>query len=388
VDSLCTVHVVAGLDEVHGGPSYTVPRLCKALAAAGVKTTLLSVQAAEKGASEILKDGYRDRRFAGKYASVPILGHLRASSGLGCALRSSNVDVIHNHGLWLMPNLQAGWAATLGRTPLVVGPRGMLNPSALKFSGMKKQVFWRLLQGPVIRRASCLHATSDQEYQEMRNFGLRNPIAVIPHGIELPEAPNPIMTGEVDRVVLYLGRIHPIKGLDRLVRSWARVEARHSEWRLRIIGPDERGHAGELRALVRQEGLSRVSIEPAIFGKEKHNTYLEAELFVLPSLNENFAVTVAEALAVGIPVIATKGAPWDGLERMGCGWWIDHGVEPLVTALATAMAMPREALKAMGAKGRKWMRQDFSWERVARDMLAMYLWLAREAEPPSTVRFS
>jgi glycosyltransferase involved in cell wall biosynthesis len=264
----------------------------------------------------------------------------------------------------------------------------MLNPSALKFSGIKKQVFWRLLQGPVIRRAACLHATSDQEYQEIRNFGLRNPIAVIPHGIELPEASNHIITGEIDRVVLYLGRIHPIKGLDRLVRSWARVEGRHSGWRLRIIGPDERGHAGELRTLVRQEGLSKVSIEPAIFGNDKHNAFLEAELFVLPSLNENFAVTVAEALAMGIPVIASKGAPWDGLERMGCGWWIDHGVDPLVAALSTAMAMPREALKAMGAKGREWMRQDFSWERVARDMLAMYLWLAREAEPPSTVRFS
>jgi glycosyltransferase involved in cell wall biosynthesis len=287
-----------------------------------------------------------------------------------------------------MPNLQAGWAATLARKPLVVGPRGMLNPSALKFSGIKKQVFWRLLQGPVIRRAACLHATSDQEYQEIRNFGLRNPIAVIPHGIELPVASNPIMTGEIGRIVLYLGRIHPIKGLDRLVRSWARVEATHSEWRLRIIGPDERGHAKELRTLARQAGLSRVSIEPAIFGNDKHNAYVEAELFVLPSLNENFAVTVAEALAMGIPVIATKGAPWDGLERTGCGWWIDHGVEPLVAALSTAMAMPREALKAMGAKGREWMRQDFSWERVARDMLEMYLWLAREAEPPSTVRFS
>jgi glycosyltransferase involved in cell wall biosynthesis len=365
-----------------------VPRLCKALAAAGIETTLLSVQAVGEEASEIVEDGYRDRRFARKYTSVPILSRLRASSGLGRALRTSNVDVIHNHGLWLMPNLQAGWAATLARTPLIVGPRGMLNSSALKFSSIKKQVFWRLLEGRQIRRAACLHATSEQEYQEIRDFGLRNPIAVIPHGIELAEEQMPIITGQAGRVVLFLGRIHPIKGLDRLVRSWARVETRHPEWWLRIVGPDERGHAGELRALLSQEGLSRVSIEPAIFGDEKRNAYLEADLFVLPSLNENFAVTVAEALAAGIPVIATKGAPWGGLDRIGCGWWIDHGVEPLAGALATAMAMPREALKAMGAKGREWMRQDFSWERVARDMLAVYHWLSRGAEPPATVRFS
>ena len=172
------------------------------------------------------------------------------------------------------------------------------------------------------------------------------------------------------------------------MRSWARVEAGHPGWRLRIIGPDERNHTDELKALVRQEGLSRVSIELPLYGSEKRKAYLNADLFVLPSLSENFAVTVAESLAAGIPVISTKGAPWSGLDRTGCGWWVDHGVEPLAAALATAMAMPREALKAMGARGRAWMRQDFSWERVARDMLAVYCWLSREAEAPSTVRFS
>jgi glycosyltransferase involved in cell wall biosynthesis len=386
---LRTVHVVAGLDAVHGGPSYTVPRLCKALVAAGVETTLLSVQAIGKDPSETSEEGYRDRRFAWSYAGTPLLGHLRISSGLGCALRSSIADVIHNHGLWLMPNAQAGWAATLARTPLVVGPRGMLNPAALEFSSTKKRVFWQVIQGPVIRRAACLHATSEQEYQEIRDFGLTNPVAMIPSGIELPEAETqPVITREVDRVVLSLGRIHPIKGLDRLVSSWARVEAGHPEWRLRIIGPDERDHADELRALVKKEGLSRVSIEPPIFGNEKRDAYLEADIFVVPSLNENFAVTVAESLAAGTPVIATKGAPWSGLDRMGCGWWIDHGVEPLAAALMTAMAMSRASLKAMGTKGRAWMRRDFSWERVAREMLAVYHWLSRDADPPPTVRFS
>lgn len=389
MDSLRTVHVVAGLDAAHGGPSYTVPRLCKALAAAGIDTTLFSVQAAGKDGSKTSEDGYQDRRFAWKYAGAPLLGRLRASSGLGCALRSSRADVIHNHGLWLMPNMQAGWAAALARKPLVVGPRGMLSPAALDFSPIRKRAFWQLLQGPVIRRAACLHATSDQEYHEMRGFGLNNPVAIIPNGIELPELQShPATTKEVDRVVLSLGRIHPKKGLDRLVGSWARVEARHPAWRLRIVGPDERGHAEELRALVRQNGLSRVSIEPPIYDGEKRDAYVNADLFVLPTLNENFAMTVAESLAAGTPVISTKGAPWSGLDTIGCGWWIDHGVEPLAAALATAMTMPRESLKAMGAKGRAWMRRDFSWERVARDMLAVYLWLSRETEPPATMRFS
>src|SRR5437016_5550380 len=152
--SLRAVHVIAGLDAAHGGPSYTVPQLCKALVAAGIETALLSVQAAGNGESETWEDGYRDRRFAQKYASAPLLGRLRISSGLGYALRTSSADVIHDHGLWLMPNVQAGWAARLARTPLVVGPRGMLNPAALEFSNVKKRLFWQLIQGPAIQRAA------------------------------------------------------------------------------------------------------------------------------------------------------------------------------------------------------------------------------------------
>jgi glycosyltransferase involved in cell wall biosynthesis len=387
--SLRAIHVVAGLDAAHGGPSYAVPRLCKALAATGVESTLLSVQATGKDMSESSEEGYRDRRFARKYAGTPVLGRLCISPGLGSALRTSSADVIHNHGLWLMPNLQAGWAARLARTPLVVGPRGMLNSAALEFSSKKKRVFWQLMQGPAIRHAACLHATSDEEYRYIREFGLSSPVAIIPNGIEVPEEQSqPVMAAGSDRVVLSLGRIHPIKGLDRLVRSWARVEADFPKWRLRIVGFDERNHAQELRALVRHKGLTRVSIEPPIYGNEKHDAYLQADLFVLASLDENFAVTVAEALAAGTPVISTRGAPWSGIERMGCGWWIDHGVEPLAAALTTAMAMPRQSLRAMGAKGCEWMRQDFSWERVAHDMLSVYRWLSGEAEAPATVRFS
>ena len=137
-----------------------------------------------------------------------------------------------------------------------------------------------------------------------------------------------------DRVVLSLGRIHPKKGLDRLVRAWAKVEAAHPDWRLRIVGPAELGHDAELRALAASLNLSRVSIEPAIYGEEKYTAFREADIFVLPTLNENFAMTVAESLAAGTPVISTKGAPWAGLEVERCGWWIDHGIEPLAAALA------------------------------------------------------
>jgi glycosyltransferase involved in cell wall biosynthesis len=183
-----------------------------------------------------------------------------------------------------------------------------------------------------------------------------------------------------------LGRIHPKKGLDRLVRAWARLEAAHPDWRLRIVGPDELGHAKELIALASEVKAQHVSVEKSVAGDAKIAAYQQANLFVLPTFNENFAVTVAEALAAGTPVIATKGAPWRALQSEGCGWWIDHGVDPLAAALASAMGMTREALQAMGARGRTWMARDFSWDRVANDMLDVYRWLVLGGEPPGTVR--
>ena len=189
------VHVIAGLDPAHGGPSYSVPRLCEALAAAGAEPVLLSVASAQHitGRDTSLRDtatrGYADRRFAQDLTRVPGLRALRCSAAFSAALKetAATADIVHDHGLWLLPNLQAGWAAAASGKAFVVSPRGMLSPAALTFSAAKKRVFWKLLQGPVIRRAVCLHATSGQEYAELRAFGLRHPIAVIPNGIELPE---------------------------------------------------------------------------------------------------------------------------------------------------------------------------------------------------------
>jgi glycosyltransferase involved in cell wall biosynthesis len=353
---------------------------------AGAEAQLLSVAGAD--GCDTTPDANGGRCFPRDWARVPVVRGLRCSSGLSRALHqlAPKADVIHDHGLWLMPNVDAGRAALLARKPFIVAPRGMLAPAALAFSRLKKRVVWALFQGKVVLRAACIHATSEQEYDEIRKFGLSNPVAIIPNGIDLPEPAARSISCTAGRVVLSLGRIHPKKGLDRLVRAWARVEAAHPDWRLRIVGPDELGHAKDLVALASELKTQHVSVEKSIAGDAKIAAYQQADLFVLPTLNENFAITVAEALAAETPVIATKGAPWRALQSEGCGWWIDHGVEPLAAALSSAMVMTREALQAMGTRGRTWVARDFSWDRVARDMLDVYRWLALRGERPETVR--
>jgi glycosyltransferase involved in cell wall biosynthesis len=388
-EPLRALHVVAGLDEADGGPSYSIPALCQSLARYGADIRLFSVKGRDLWLGDDRVSEYSERRFVQNCGRVPIARKLRWSAELGAALKrvGPDIDVIHDHGVWLMPNVQAGRAAIRSGRPLVVSPRGMFGAAALQFSRNIKRVFWAIAQGPTVRDAACFHATSEQEYHEIRAFGLSNPVAVIPNGIDVPNAAPVAPEEGPERIVLSLGRLHPKKGLDGLIRAWAAIERAYPDWRLRIVGPGEQGHGETLRALVTELGAVRITVEDAIYGDAKMAAYRQADLFVLPSLNENFGLTVAEALAAGTPVISTKGAPWSGLVSEKCGWWIDHGVEPLAAALAEAMSSPRRLLDEMGARGREWMRRDFSWSRAAGDMLAVYRWLARGAQPPGVVRF-
>ena len=381
------VHVIAGLRLTDGGPTYSVPRLCRALAAAGARVDLMTVsETAEQDRSD---GNYRERRFAWDGAHIPILRAVRRSSGLAHSLRTEarSADVIHDHGLWLLPNVYAGREAGRAGRPLVVAPRGMLSPTALSFSRLKKRIFWQLLQKATVARAACFHATSEQEFEEIRAFGFRQPVAIVPNGIDV-ESPMNRAAESAARTVLSLGRIHPKKGLDTLLSAWAKVERTNPDWRLRIVGPSEGGYDAKLKAQAAELNLSRVSIEGPVYGTEKSRAYAGADLFILSTLNDNFALTVAEALAAGVPVIATKGAPWKGLAEEGCGWWVDHGVESLAAALGNVFATPRERLIAMGERGRSWMRRDFSWDRAGSDMLRVYDWLIHGGVRPGVLRFN
>jgi len=386
-DRLSVAQVVAGLSKEYGGPSYSVPRLCDALASIGINTTLLSVAEHAAGPSCSSSGSYDDWRFTWDHSNVPGLKILRKSNELTRALRRlmPKTDIVHNHGLWLLPNLVAGREALRAKRPLIVSPRGMLSPTALSFSPWKKRTVWLLSQRSMVRRAACIHATSDLEYQEIRALGFSNPIAIIPNGIDMIEPTRKAEELE-QQTVLSLGRLHPKKGLEQLLRAWVSLEARFPNWSLRIVGPSEDGYDEKLQRVANDAKLLRVSIEPAAYGGEKKAIYEAAHVFVLSTLSENFGLTVAEALSAGIPVVSSKGAPWQGLELEKCGWWIDKGVEPLTKGLAIAMSLPREELTAMGKRGREWMARDFSWNGVAQRMRETYEWTCGLGPAPSAVR--
>jgi glycosyltransferase involved in cell wall biosynthesis len=293
------------------------------------------------------------------------------------------ISLIHTHSLWMMPNVYAGWVARRYQTPLVVAPRGTLTEYSMSTGSWVKKLFWPLVQRPALMPVTCFHATCDAEHRDIRRMGFRQPVAIIPNGID--EVPASAMSSRDERTILYLGRIHPEKGVDRLLRAWADVERQAGRWRLRIVGSGDPAFVEEMRALSASLGLVRCEISGPLYGEDKIRAYEECDVYVLPSVSENFAVTVAEALSSGRPVICTKGAPWEGLRYRHAGWWIDVDVESLSAALREATVMSREHLGRMGANGREWMKEEFLWNRIGQNMRSLYSWILHGGSRPGFV---
>jgi glycosyltransferase involved in cell wall biosynthesis len=375
-------HVIDSVADEASGPSYSVPSLCDALARLGDEVRLFTISDNIAGAVR-----YRHEQFDQDWKTVPILEKMRASRALYKALDHSAAElkVFHSHGLWLMANIYPAWVAQRHKLPLVVSPRGMLGRQALQFSRYRKLAFWYALQRSALQSATCFHATSEKEYRDVRTAGLRQPIAIIPNGIDLPPR-REVKTFGGSKTVLFLGRIHPKKGVASLIEAWSKLEDKFTDWHLKIVGPTANNdYAKDLQQMIDAKKLARAQFSGPLYGASKSDAYSEADLFILPTLDDNFAMTVAEALAHGTPVISTKGAPWQDLEKHGCGWWIDHGVLALTSALNHAMSIDRQRLAEMGQAGRAWMEGEFSWNSVARSMDSVYRWLAGSAPQPSCV---
>ncbi len=373
------LHVVPHIDREASGPGYSVPMLCDALGQRGHKVVLATLARGAGGRS----GAFEHRAFP------PSLGPARlgASRAMrrGLAQAARRADIVHSHGLWMMPNIYPAWAAAAAGRPLVLSPRGTLSPVARARSRGRKALVWWMGQRRALLQAACLHATSEQEYADIRACGLAIPVAVIPNGVDLPP-PRPPRAPSNSRRLLYLGRIHPIKGLPDLLRAWAPLSARHPDWELRLVGPDSDGHLADLRRLAQELALPRIVFAPAAYGEAKTAEYRAADAYVLPSHSENFAMSVAEALAHGLPVVATTGTPWAALAAKNAGRWTPATPAGLERALDELMSLQAGALSGMGERGRAWMGQDFSWGRVGAQMEAVYRWLRDGGDLPPCMR--
>lgn len=378
------VEVVPTLEQEASGPSYSVPRLAEALARRGNDVRLMSAG----GQAAPVESGINHARFERNFGGVPIVKLLEMSEGLRHALETEakEADVVHANGLWTLPTLYPAWAIRGTRAALVYSPRGTLSLIALRRSSFRKRVFWALAQRRAVHQAALLHATSEQEYLDIRRFGLKAPVAIIPNGIDLPAPSGRRPDRHELRRILYLGRLHPIKGLEILLEAWGAVAREFPQWELTLVGPGDASYVASLRHLSAQLDLPRVTFAGPSYGAEKGLIYQSADLYVLPSFSENFGVSVAEALAHGLPVITTTGTPWGRVKDEGCGWWVPAEVGAVSGALTQALAKDRAALDEMGRAGRAWMQRDYMWANVAEQMAGAFHWVREGGAAPATIR--
>lgn len=383
-----SLHTIGSLDADKGGPSRSVTALCGALALKGVRVDLLTVDNAGEGPRSLAPSSLLRVHYS--RGEISPLGFIRGNRSFARAIdticRSApNGDiVIHDHGIWLPTNHMVAKYAMSHKVARIVSPRGMLSRWSLDFRRSRKRIAWWLYQARDLMSASVIHVTSDQEAQEVRDLGLRQPLAIIGNGINIPAALATNGNSSDERRALFLSRIHPKKGLANLVRAWGRV--RPPNWKLIIAGTDAEGHQREIEHLARSEGIAdAVEFPGPVSDSDKWALYQTADLFVLPTFSENFGIVVAEALASGVPVITTRAAPWSSLETHGCGWWIEVGLEPLVAALTEATEESMARLIEKGKRGRELAELEFSWNTIAHQMREVYMWLLGGGSKPTTV---
>ncbi len=353
-----------------GGPIYSVYGLCNALAQRPeVELRVLTTDSAGPRLHERLATSgevmlpagytvYYARRQFGVSGSLDLLGQLWPM------IRWA--DVVHITGVYSFPTIPALLGCRLFHKSIVWSPRGALQ----RWQGTRKRGVKRLWEwacrSVMANRNSVLHVTSDMEARESLDRVRGARASVIANGVEIPDAvPARAWQPGGQLRLLYIGRLDVKKGIENLIDALAELE---TSVVLDICGVGPEPYMQALKERVQRSGVgARVRFHGHVDAKS--SVFWNADVCVVPSYTENFAMVVAEALAHGVSVIASTGTPWQALGEHDCGMWVANDPKTLASAIRD---MRRRDLEALGARGRKWMQREFGWESVAQRMRALY----------------
>jgi glycosyltransferase involved in cell wall biosynthesis len=290
-------------------------------------------------------------------------------------LLSQPVDLVHLHGIW-GPAARA--AARVDSTPIVLSPHGMLDPWARKRSRLKKLVSRSIWEDRLFSRVTAFHALNVAEAEAIREIGYRGRVEIVPNGTDLPELSSKDVNilNEIEgsrHTLLFLGRLHPKKGLAELVAAWGRVSPDvRARWHLKIVGWDELGIRRDLEKLAQSTGVSGdILFSEPVFGEAKDAVFRQADAFILPSYSEGLPMAVLEAWSYALPVFMTRecNIP-EGFMRNAA---VEITTAPTLIADLLERELPyRSNLCSIGKNGRRLVEGSFSWDAVAKAMLDLY----------------
>lgn len=377
--------VVPALGPVHGGPSIVVPALAAALAAQNVTVDIVTTDANGLDRLNVSTDswheenGYRVRYFRrlgrSEYKICPSLL-------LWLIRHVPDYDVVHGALLFNFPILACALACRLRSIPLVLSSHGVLEPWALSHKKWKKWPYYVLIEKPlVLHAASAIHALTNNEARNIAALELGKPIFVIPNGVNLDlhdtDAPveeffNAFPAARGKRLILFLHRIDPKKGLDLLAKSFAAVHRQFDDTHLIVAGHDLIGYWPVAHDLFKSAGCdSAVTYTGMLEGILKRAAFAVASIFVTPSYSEGFSISVLEAMAVGLPCVLTTGCNFPEAAAANAAVEVPVDSEALATAVGRLLANPAEA-QSIGQCAREFIDRDYTWDAIARKVSAAY----------------
>jgi poly(glycerol-phosphate) alpha-glucosyltransferase len=292
-------------------------------------------------------------------------------------------DLCHAHGMWSRSAwVTLDWRLRHGR-PLVVAPHGMLDEWALRRRALAKRLALATYEGLRLRMAACIHALCEAELDSVRRLGLSVPTFVVPNGVDIPsgdETSRMPSAGRTQRkILLYLGRIHPKKGLDLVLRALAALAARdrrvRDEWRLEVCGPGDGAYIDALSRMASELGIADiVDFRGPVGGDEKGRTLASASAFVLASHSEGLPMSVLEAWANGLPSLVSNECNLSGPAREGAAFLTSTALPEVTERLGELLDLDDRDRAAMGSRAREYVRRVHDWERVRDRMMDVYRW--------------
>jgi glycosyltransferase involved in cell wall biosynthesis len=368
------LHVVPAFhpSTAYGGPIEAVYRLCRLLAEQGDDVRVLTTNG--NGRNDVipvdlerevaLTDGLRVRycERRSRQSVSPTLVKLLPSY-----VRWA--DVVHLSGVYSFPTIPTLLGCRLLGKPLVWSPHGALQrwEHSRRVAGKK---LFELACKAVMPRTVVCHVASVEEGHHCHRVGSVD-VAILPHGVDIPPLPAPPGSSNGTLRMLYLGRLDPIKGIENLLTACRILrDSSPLKWSLRIVGGGDREYVRQLDEKVRKLELTEQVVMPgAVTGPAKDHIFDGVDLVVVPSHRESFGLVVAEALAHGVPVVVSTGAPWQAIEAVRCGLFVSNSPAALAGAIERIHTM---ALREMGLRGRDWMAKEFSWQTIATRMEHLY----------------
>lgn len=282
-------------------------------------------------------------------------------------------DIIHINGCWMLQcSLTIFWAKAKGY-PVILSPHGMLEPWDIRKNYWTKKLPALLLyQKHSINLCNCLIATSEIEKSNLLSLNYNKNVTIVPNGI-ITNGIECKESWEENKIILFLALYRKNKGIDLLMDSISQIKEKLKGWKIIIAGIESDYTINDLKLMAQNYGIAEMTeIAGPLFGKEKWNAYRKADVFILPTLNENFGIVIAESYLSGTPVITTKGAPWKLIQDNKCGWWVDRNTKNISKSILEFLATTPNERMRMGLKGAEIVIKNYSSEIVAKKMVEVY----------------